>query len=77
MNYRAKTRRLRATNKQSLKEKLKQLSLDKYLIEKENLDVEEALLSQIQACNELIQSLSKLAEERNIEGFKIEEEGEC
>jgi superfamily II DNA or RNA helicase len=89
-----------------LKEKLKQLNLDKYLIEKENLDVEEAktilsayissvvkkalrlirennkqndkeaLLSQIQACNELIQGLSKLAEERNIEGFKIEEEGE-
>jgi hypothetical protein len=89
-----------------LKEKLKQLNLDKYLIEKENLDVEEAktilsayissvvkkslrfvkennkqndkeaLLSQIQACNELILGLSKLAEERNIEGFKIEEEGE-
>jgi superfamily II DNA or RNA helicase len=89
-----------------LKEKLKQLNLDTYLIEKENLDVEEAktilsayissvvkkalrfirennkqndkeaLLSQIKACNELIKSLSKLAEERNIEGFKIEEEGE-
>jgi HKD family nuclease len=89
-----------------LKEKLKQLNLDKYLIEKENLDVEEAktilsayissvvkkalrfirennkqndkeaLLSQIKACNELIHGLSNLAEERNIEGFKIEEEGE-
>lgn len=89
-----------------LKEKLKQLNLDTYLIEKENLDVEEAktilsayissvvkkalrfirennkqndkdaLLSQIKACNELIKSLSKLAEEKNIEGFKIEEEGE-
>jgi superfamily II DNA or RNA helicase len=89
-----------------LKEKLRELNIDKYLIEKENLDVEEAktilsayissvvkkalrfirennkqndkeaLLSQIKACNELIKSLSNLAEEKNIEGFKIEEEGE-
>jgi len=89
-----------------LKERLKELNLDKYLIEKENLDVEEAktilsayissvvkkalrfirednkqndreaLLSQIKACNELINSLGKLAVERNIEGFKIDEEGE-
>ncbi len=89
-----------------LKERLKELNLDKYLIEKENLDVEEAktilsayissvvkkalrfirednkqndreaLLSQIKACNELINSLDKLAVERNIEGFKIDEEGQ-
>jgi hypothetical protein len=75
-----------------LKSKLKQLDLDKYLIEKATLDVEEAktilssyissvikkalrfvreknnklddkvaLLSQIKVCNELIQSLIKLA----------------
>jgi len=89
-----------------LKQKLKQLSLDKYLIEKEELDVEEAktilsayissvvkkalrfirenskqndkeaLLSQIEACNELIRILANIARERNIEDFKIEEEGE-
>lgn len=89
-----------------LKQKLKQLSLDKYLIEKEELDVEEAktilsdyissivkkalrfirenskqndkeaLLSQIEACNELIRILANIARERNIEEFKIEEEGE-
>lgn len=89
-----------------LKEKLKELSLDKYLIEKESLDVEEAksilsayissvvkkalrfirennknsdkdaLLFQIKACNELIESLSKLSEGSNIEKFKIEEDGE-
>ncbi|MBL4934253.1 DUF3427 domain-containing protein [Clostridium sp. YIM B02515] len=89
-----------------LKQKLKQLSLDKYLIEKEELDVEEAktilsayissvvkkalrfirenskqndkeaLLSQIEACNELIKMLANIARERNIEDFKIEEEGE-
>ena len=90
-----------------LKSKLKQLDLDKYLIEKETLDIEEAktilssyissvlkkalrfvreknnklddkdaLLSQIKVCNELIQSLSKLADEGSLEGFKIAEEGE-
>lgn len=89
-----------------LKEKLKQLNLDTYIIEKENLDVEEAktilsayissvvkkalrfvrenskqndkeaLLSQIQACNELIKIMASIARERNIEGFRIEEEGE-
>lgn len=89
-----------------LKEKLNELSLDKYLIEKENLDVEEAktilsayissvvkkalrfirenskqndkeaLLSQIKACNELIKIMANIARERNIDGFKIEEEGE-
>jgi hypothetical protein len=89
-----------------LKEKLKQLNLDTYLIEKENLDVEEAktilsayissvvkkalrfvrennkqndkeaMFSQIKACNELIKILANIAQERNIEGFKIEEEGE-
>ncbi len=88
-----------------LKQKLKQLSLDKYLIEKEELDVEEAktilsayissivkkalrfirenskqndkeaLLSQIEACNELIKMLANIARERNVEDFKIEEEG--
>lgn len=85
---------------------MKELNLDKYLIEKENLDVEEAktilsayissvvkkalrfirednkqngreaLLSQIKACNELINSLSKLAVKRDIEGFKLDEEVE-
>jgi superfamily II DNA or RNA helicase len=89
-----------------LKEKLRELNIDKYLIEKESLDVEEAkvvlsayissvvkkalrfirennkqndkeaLLSQIKASNELIKILANIARERNIEGFKIEEEGE-
>jgi HKD family nuclease len=89
-----------------LKEKLKELNLDRYLIEKEDLDVEEAkthlsayissvvkkalrfirednkqndkeaLLSQIKACNELIKGLSTIANERNLEGLKIEEEGQ-
>lgn len=91
---------------EDLKQKLKQLNINTYLFEKEELDVEEAktilsayitsvvkkslrfirennkkddkeaLLSQIKACNELISSLSRLAEERNIEGLKIAEEGE-
>ncbi|KZL88625.1 type III restriction enzyme, res subunit [Clostridium magnum DSM 2767] len=34
------------------------------------------MLSQIKACNELIKSLSKLADEKNIAGLKIDEEGE-
>lgn len=90
-----------------LKAKLKELDIDKYLIEKEAIDVEEAktllsgyisvvikrdlrfvreknnklddkdaLLSQIKVCNEIIKSLSKLADESNLEGFKIAEEGE-
>jgi superfamily II DNA or RNA helicase len=89
-----------------LKEKLKELNIDKYLIEKASLDVEEAktvlsayissvvkkalrfirennkqndkeaLLSQIKASNELIKILANIARERNIEDFKIEEEGE-
>ncbi|MCT8977861.1 DUF3427 domain-containing protein [Clostridium sp. CX1] len=91
---------------EDLKNKLKELDLDKYLMQKETIDVEEAktiltsyissvvkkclrfirennkqndkeaLLSQIKACNELIKSLSKVADEKNIEGLKIDEEGE-
>lgn len=91
---------------EELKQKLNELNIDKFLIEKENLDVEEAktvlsnyiapvikkalrfirennkkcdkeaLLSQIKACNELIKALSKLAEEDNLQGFKVAEEGE-
>lgn len=91
---------------EELKRKLKELQLDKYLLEKETLDVEEAktilstyitsvikkslryirennkqndkeaLLSQIKACNELIKGLSIMAEDKDIEGFKIDEEGE-
>jgi HKD family nuclease len=48
----------------------------RFIRENNKQNDKEALLSQIKACNELIKSLSKLAEERNIEGFKIEEEGE-
>ena len=89
-----------------LNDNLKKLDPDKYLLQKEAIDVEEAktqlssyitsvvkkclrfirennkqndkesLLSQIKACNELIQGLSKLAAEKNIEGLKIEAEGE-
>lgn len=90
-----------------IKEKLKALDVDKYLIEKESIDVEEAktvlsnyislvikkslrfirenfkaddkeeaLLSQIKACNELIESLSKLTKDKGIEDFKIDEKGE-
>jgi superfamily II DNA or RNA helicase len=91
---------------QELKQKLKELNIDQYLVEKESLDVEEAktvlsayissiiktalrfirennkkdddqaLLSQIKACNELIQALSKLADENSLQGSKIAEEGE-
>lgn len=92
---------------EEIKEKLKALDVDKYLIEKESIDVEEAktvlsnyislvikkslrfirenyksddkeeaLLSQIKACNELIESLSKLTKDKGIEDFKIDEEGE-
>ncbi|MDW8802484.1 DUF3427 domain-containing protein [Clostridium sp. A1-XYC3] len=91
---------------EDLKNKLKELDLDRYLMQKEAIDVEEAktiltsyissvvkkclrfirennkqndkeaLLSQIKACNELIKSLSKMADEKNIEGLKIDEEGE-
>lgn len=91
---------------EDLKNKLKELDSDKYLFQKEPIDVEEAktqlssyissvvkkclrfirennkqndkeaLLSQIKACNDLIQGLSKLTEDKNIEGFKIDEEGE-
>jgi superfamily II DNA or RNA helicase len=91
---------------QELKEKLKALNIDQYLIEKEALDIEEAktvlsayissvikkalrfirennkkddkeaLLSQIKACNELIHSLSKLADESSLQSSKIAEEGE-
>ncbi|MBI6874884.1 DUF3427 domain-containing protein [Clostridium aciditolerans] len=91
---------------EDLKNKLKELDLDKYILEKETIDVEEAktiltryissvvkkclrfirennkqndkeaLLSQIKACNELIKSLSKIADEKNIAGLKIDEEGE-
>lgn len=91
---------------QELKQKLKTLNIDQYLIEKESLDVEEAktilssyistvikkalrfirennkkddkeaLLSQIKACNEIIQSLSKLADESSLQSSKIAEEGE-
>jgi superfamily II DNA or RNA helicase len=91
---------------QELKQKLKELNIDQYLIEKESLDVEEAktvlsayissvikkalrfiresnkkddqqaLLSQIKACNELIQALIKLADENSLQGSKIAEEGE-
>jgi superfamily II DNA or RNA helicase len=92
---------------QELKTKLKELDIDKYLVEKENIDVEEAktllsgyisavikkalrfvreknnkledkdaLLSQIKVCNELINNLSKLADESRLEDFKIAEEGE-
>lgn len=91
---------------EELKKKLKDLNIEQFLIEKENMDVEEAktvlsayissvikkalrfirennkkddkeaLLSQIKACNELIKALSRLAEEDNLQGFKIAEEGE-
>ena len=91
---------------EDLKNQLVKLDSDKYLFQKENIDVEEAktqlssyissmvkkclrfirennkqndreaLLSQIKACNELIQGLSKLAADKNIQGFKIAEEGE-
>lgn len=91
---------------QELKQKLKTLNIDQYLIEKESLDVEEAktilssyisavikkalrfirennkkddkeaLLSQIKACNEIIQSLSKFADESSLQSSKIAEEGE-
>ncbi len=91
---------------EDLKNQLIKLDSDKYLFQKEPIDVEEArtqlssyissvvkkclrfirennkqndkeaLLSQIEACNELIQGLSKLAEDKNIEGLKIDEEGE-
>jgi superfamily II DNA or RNA helicase len=92
---------------EEIKEKLKALDVDKYLIEKESIDVEEAktvlsnyislvikkslrfirenyksddkeeaLLSQIKACNELIEILSKLTKDKGIEDFKIDEEGE-
>lgn len=89
-----------------LKNQLIKLDSDKYIFQKQPIDVEEArtqlssyvssvvkkclrfirennkqndkeaLLSQIKACNELIQGLSKLSEDKNIEGFKIDEEGE-
>ena len=89
-----------------LKEKLEALNMDKYLLKKETIDVEEArtilsnyiihitkkclrfigennkqndkesLLSQIRACNDLIQNLSIIANEKDIEGLKIDEEGE-
>lgn len=91
---------------EDLKNKLKELDLDEYLLEKEVIDVEEAktvltsytssvikkclrfvresnkqndkeaLLSQIKACNELIKSLSKLVDENDIDGLRIDEEGE-
>lgn len=91
---------------QDLKQKLQQLNINQYLIEKESLDVEEAktilstyissiikkalrfiresnkkddkeaLLSQIKVCNELIHSLSKLADEDSLQASKIAEEGE-
>lgn len=91
---------------EDLKNKLKELDLEKYLIEKEAIDVEEAktlltsyissvvkkclrfiresnkendkeaLLSQIKVCNELINSLSKITDEKNISGLKIDEQGE-
>ncbi len=91
---------------EDLKNQLIKLDSDKYLFQKEPIDVQEArtqlssyissvvkkclrfirennkqndkeaLLSQIKACNKLIEGLSKLAEEKSIEGFKIDEEGE-
>ncbi|HEY8804095.1 MAG TPA: DUF3427 domain-containing protein [Clostridium sp.] len=91
---------------EDLKSQLVKLDSNKYLFQKETIDVEEAktqlsnyissvvkkclrfirennkqndkkaLLSQIKACNELIQGLSNLAEDKNIQGFKIAEEGE-
>ena len=91
---------------EDLQNQLIKLDSDKYLFQKETMDVEEAktqlsnyissvvkkclrfirennkqndeeaLLSQIKACNELIQSLSNLADEKDIEGFKIDEKGE-
>ncbi|MGH4121263.1 DUF3427 domain-containing protein [Clostridium sp.] len=91
---------------EDLKNQLEKLDSDKYILQKEPIDVEEArtqlssyvssvvkkclrfirennkqsdkeaMLSQIKACNELIQGLSKLAEDKNIENLKIDEEGE-
>jgi hypothetical protein len=48
----------------------------RFIRENNKQNDKEALLSQIKACNELIQSLGKLAAEGNIEGFKVEEEWE-
>ncbi|MGH4049803.1 MAG: DUF3427 domain-containing protein [Clostridium sp.] len=91
---------------EDIKNQLIKLDSDKYIFQKEPMDVEEAktqlssyissvakkclrfirennkqndkeaLLSQIKACNELIKGLSRLAEDRNIEGLKVDEEGE-
>lgn len=91
---------------QDLKDKLQKLDIDKYYLQKESLDVEEAktvlssyissvikkglrfiqentknddreaLLSQIKACNEIINALGKLADDDNFHGLKIAEEGE-
>lgn len=48
----------------------------RFIRENSKQNDKEALLSQIEACNELIKMLANIARERNIEDFKIEEEGE-
>jgi len=50
--------------------------MSKFIRENNKQSDKEALLSQIKACNELIQGLSKLAADKNIQGLKIAEEGE-
>lgn len=91
---------------EDIKNLLENLESDKYLVQKEAIDIEEAktilsnyitnviklslrfirennnqnnkeaLLMQIEACNQLITSLSRLADEKTIEGLKIDESGE-
>jgi superfamily II DNA or RNA helicase len=48
----------------------------RFIRENNKKDDKEALLSQIEACNEIIKGLGKLSSENNLEGFKIAEEGE-
>lgn len=48
----------------------------RFIRENNKKDDKEALLSQIKACNEIIQSLSKLADESSLQSSKIAEEGE-
>lgn len=47
-----------------------------FIRENKKNDDKKSLLSEIKACNEIIEILSKLADEKGIDGLKIEEEGE-
>lgn len=62
---------------EEISNKLKEINLEKYILEKENNDSDkEALLSQIKAANELIKLLSNISKEDELLNYEILEKGE-